>query len=187
MSYASWDEEMDCENEDSWPHLDLLEFIRLAILAMLFFMSLANGFRQPGLIIHVLNGQARFMVSACLLSFSSFCTHLLISLFRNGSTTSLCTRRRFTTFRAGSTNSDSGTWTCSLSLPNLNRRASTWVAIGSYSHMRGLYPPPPVPTDSYGTFFGTGLSKNSSPIGLFLTVFVQITSDSDVGLIGLRC
>ena len=67
MSYASWDEEMDRENEDSWPHIDLLEFIRLAILAMLFFMSLADGFRQPGLIINVLNGQARFMVSAHLL------------------------------------------------------------------------------------------------------------------------
>jgi hypothetical protein len=72
MSYASWDEEMDRENEDSWPHLDLLEFIRPAILAMLFFMSLADGFRQPGLIINVLNGQARFMVSARSLSFSSF-------------------------------------------------------------------------------------------------------------------
>ena len=47
MSYASWDEEMDRENEDSWPHLDLLEFIQPAILAMLFFMSLADGFRQP--------------------------------------------------------------------------------------------------------------------------------------------
>ena len=70
MSYANWDEEMDRENEDSWPHLDLLEFIRLAILAMLFFMSLADGFRQPGLIIHVLNGQARFMVSARLLLYS---------------------------------------------------------------------------------------------------------------------
>src|SRR5713101_824700 len=69
MSYASWDEEMDRENEDSWPHINLLEFIRPAILAMLFFMSLTNGFRQPGLIIHVLNGQARFMVSACLLFF----------------------------------------------------------------------------------------------------------------------
>src|SRR6266567_3219548 len=136
MSYASWDEEMDRENEDSWPHIDLLEFIRLAILAMLFFMSLADGFRQPGLIIHVLNGQARFMVSARLLYFSSFCTCLLISLFRNGSTTSLCTRRRFPTSRTGSTNSDSGTWTCSPSSPNLNRRASTWVAIGLYSLMR---------------------------------------------------
>src|SRR6267143_37172 len=135
MSYASWDEEMDRENEDSWPHLDLLEFIWLAILAMLFFMSLTDGFRQLGLIIHVLNGQARFMVSARLLSFSSFCMHLLISLFRNSSTTSLCTRRRFTTSRTGSMNSDSGTWTCSLSSLNLNRRASTWVAIGSYSHM----------------------------------------------------
>ena len=72
MSYASWDEEMDRENEDLWPHLDLLEFIRPAILAMLFFMSLADGFRQPGLIIHVLNGQAWFMVSARLLSFSLF-------------------------------------------------------------------------------------------------------------------
>jgi hypothetical protein len=72
MSYASWDEEMDRENEDSWPHIDLLEFIRPAILAMLFFMSLADGFRQPGLIINVLNGQARFMVSARSLCFSSF-------------------------------------------------------------------------------------------------------------------
>ena len=69
MSYASWDEEMDRENKDSWPHIDLLEFIRPAILAMLFFMSLADGFRQPGLIINVLNGQARFMVSARLLFF----------------------------------------------------------------------------------------------------------------------
>ena len=83
---------MDRENEDSWPHIDLLEFIRPAILAMLFFMSLADGFRQPGLIIHVLNGQARFMVSARLL-FLLFCVYLLISLFRNGSTTSSCTRR----------------------------------------------------------------------------------------------
>src|SRR6266436_3857274 len=33
-------------------------------------------------------------------------------------------------------NSDNGTWTCSPSLPNLNRRASTWVAIGLYSHMQ---------------------------------------------------
>ncbi len=135
MSYASWDEEMDRENEDSWPHIDLLEFIQPAILAMLFFMSLADGFRQPGLIINVLNGQARFMVSARLL-FLLFCAYLLISLFRNGSTTSSCTRRLFTTFWTGSTNSDNGTWTCSLSSPNLNRRASTWVAIGSYSLMR---------------------------------------------------
>src|SRR6266700_5997007 len=135
MSYASWDEEMDHDNEDSWPHLDLLEFIRPAILAMLFFMSLADGFHQPGLIINVLNGQARFMVSARLL-FLLFCAYLLISLFRNGSTTSSCIRRLFTTFRTGSTNSDNGTWTCSLSSPNLNRRASTWVAIGSYSLMR---------------------------------------------------
>src|SRR6267378_1896889 len=71
MSYASWDEEMDRENEDSWPHLDLLEFIWPAILAMLFFMSLADGFCQPGLIINVLNGQARFMVSARLLLYSA--------------------------------------------------------------------------------------------------------------------
>jgi len=62
MSYARWDEHFDRDNEDSWPHVDLLEFIRLAILAMFFFMSLADGMRQPELIIHVLNGQARFMV-----------------------------------------------------------------------------------------------------------------------------
>src|SRR6266446_3292907 len=118
MSYASWDEEMDRENKDLWPHLDLLEFIQPAILAMLFFMSLADGFRQLGLIIHVLNGQARFMVSARLLSFSLFCACLLISLFRNGSTTSLCTRKRFPTSQTGSMNSDSGTWTYSLSSLN---------------------------------------------------------------------
>src|SRR5882762_11261815 len=39
------------------------------------------------------------------------------------------------------------------------------------------------PTDSYGTFFGTGLRKIHSPMGLFPTVFVQLTSDS----VGLRC
>ena len=63
MSYATWDEDLDDEHQSTWPHIDLLEFVRPAILAMLFFMSLADGMRQPGLIIHVLNGQARFMVS----------------------------------------------------------------------------------------------------------------------------
>src|SRR6266699_1112603 len=74
--------------------------------------------------------------SSSFFFFILFCACLLISLFRNGSTTSSCTRRLFTTFRTGSTNSDNGTWTCSLSLPKLNRRASTWVATGSYSLMR---------------------------------------------------
>jgi len=63
MSYAIWDEDLDDENRSSWPHIDLFEFIHPAILAMLFFMTLADGMRQPELIIHVLNGQARFMVS----------------------------------------------------------------------------------------------------------------------------
>jgi hypothetical protein len=64
MSYATWDEDFDDEDRSSWPRIDLLEFIRPAILAMLFFMTLADGMRQPELIIHVLNGQARFMVSS---------------------------------------------------------------------------------------------------------------------------
>ena len=38
------------------------------------------------------------------------------------------------------------------------------------------------PWESYGTFFGTGLSNIYSPIGPFPTVFVQNTSDS----IGIR-
>lgn len=63
MSYATWDEDFKDEDQSTWPRIDLLEFIRPAILAMLFFMMLADGLRQPGLIIHVLNGQARFMVS----------------------------------------------------------------------------------------------------------------------------
>src|SRR6267378_833819 len=41
---------------------------------------------------------------------------------------------------------------------------STWIPHGmEFSphgfHMGGLYPPPLIPTDSYGTFFRTGLSK----------------------------
>jgi len=85
---------------------------------MLFFMSLADGFRQPGLIIHVLNGQARFMVSAHLLSFSSFCMHLLILFLERFNDVVMYTQalhhipdwvHEF----------DSGTWTCSLSSPNL--------------------------------------------------------------------
>jgi len=76
MSYASWDEDFDRNDEASWPHIDLLEFIRPAILAMLFFMMLADGFRQPGLIIHVLNGQARFMVSSIFFFTSLFCSYL---------------------------------------------------------------------------------------------------------------
>jgi len=67
MSYFHWPEIFDHDDKDSWPHLDLLEFIRPAIWAMLFFMTMADGLRQPDLIVHVLNGQARFMVS--LISF----------------------------------------------------------------------------------------------------------------------
>jgi hypothetical protein len=70
MSYARWDEDLDREDKDTWSRLNLLEFIRPAILAMLFFMMLADGMRQPELIIHVLNGQARFMV--CLSSIVFF-------------------------------------------------------------------------------------------------------------------
>lgn len=62
MSYTEWTEDLDDDDQTDWPHIDLLEFIRPAILAMLFFMTLADGMRQPELIIHVLNGQARFMV-----------------------------------------------------------------------------------------------------------------------------
>jgi len=57
-------EEPDCS---SWPTVDLLEFIRPAILAMLFFMYLVDGLSNPALVTLVLNGQGRLMVCLFLL------------------------------------------------------------------------------------------------------------------------
>jgi len=50
-------------NPPSEVFVDLLEFIRPAFWALTFFMFLANPFTQPGLIVSVLNGQGRLMVS----------------------------------------------------------------------------------------------------------------------------
>ena len=50
-------------NPSSGVFVDLLEFIRPAFWALLFFMFLNNPFTQPGLIVSVLNGQGRLMVS----------------------------------------------------------------------------------------------------------------------------
>jgi len=54
-------------DRSSWPTVDLLEFIRPAILAMLFFMYLVDGLSNPALVTLVLNGQGRLMVCLFLL------------------------------------------------------------------------------------------------------------------------
>ena len=50
----------------SWSMVDLLEFIRLAFLALLFFMTLTNGLNDQNLVVMVLNGQGHLMVHASL-------------------------------------------------------------------------------------------------------------------------
>jgi hypothetical protein len=52
----------DSPNCSLWSTVDLLEFIRPAILAMLFFMMLADGLGNAPLVVVVLNGQGRLMV-----------------------------------------------------------------------------------------------------------------------------
>jgi hypothetical protein len=52
----------DSPNRSLWSTVDLLEFIRPAILAMLFFMMLADGLGNAPLVVVVLNGQGRLMV-----------------------------------------------------------------------------------------------------------------------------
>jgi hypothetical protein len=54
----------DSPNRSSWSTVDLLEFIRPALLAMLFFMHLSDGFSNQALMVIVLNGQGRMMVRA---------------------------------------------------------------------------------------------------------------------------
>jgi hypothetical protein len=58
----------DSPNRSLWSTIDLLEFIRPALLAMLFFMLLSDGLGNAPLVVLVLNGQGSLMVSFFLFS-----------------------------------------------------------------------------------------------------------------------
>jgi hypothetical protein len=52
----------DSPNRSLWSSIDLLEFIRPAILAMMFFILLSDGLGNAPLVVVVLNGQGSLMV-----------------------------------------------------------------------------------------------------------------------------
>ena len=52
----------DSPDRSRWSTVDLLEFIRPALLAMLFFMFLSDGLSNAPLVVIVLNGQSPLMV-----------------------------------------------------------------------------------------------------------------------------
>jgi hypothetical protein len=51
------------EEQSSGSFIDLLEYIRPAFFALMFFMNLVHGFSSPAVIVISLNGQGRLMVS----------------------------------------------------------------------------------------------------------------------------
>jgi len=53
-------------DQPSGSFIDLLEHIRPAFLAMVFFMHLLHGFNSPAMIVITLNTQGRLMVSQFL-------------------------------------------------------------------------------------------------------------------------
>jgi hypothetical protein len=53
----------DSPNRSLWSTIDLLEFVRPALLAMLFFMLLSDGLGNAPLVVVVLNSQCSLMVS----------------------------------------------------------------------------------------------------------------------------
>jgi len=59
----------DSPNRSLWSTVDLLEFIRPALLAMLFFMYLSDGLSNAPLVVIVLNSQGRLMVSFLFIFF----------------------------------------------------------------------------------------------------------------------
>ena len=127
-------EEPEEPDRSSWPTVDLLEFIRPAILAMLFFMYLMDGLSNLALVTLVLNGQGRLMVRLFLLFL-----FVLILIFLNISadlTTWSSTRTACTCCQAGSTNFDNGTSTCSTCWRNfVKKRRSSRVVVGLSSHI----------------------------------------------------
>jgi hypothetical protein len=54
----------DSPDRSTWSSVDLLEFVRPAIMAMLFFMVLIGGLGNAPLVALTLNGQGHFMVRA---------------------------------------------------------------------------------------------------------------------------
>jgi hypothetical protein len=52
----------DSPNRSLWSTIDLLEFIRPALLAMMFFMLLSDGLGNAPLVVVVLNSQGSLMV-----------------------------------------------------------------------------------------------------------------------------
>jgi hypothetical protein len=69
----------DSPDRSSWSSVDLLEFVRPALMALLFFMVLVEGLGNAPLVMFVLNGQGHFMVHAS--HFFSFCYLFLTNFF----------------------------------------------------------------------------------------------------------
>jgi len=65
-------------DRSQWGTVDLLEFIRPAFLAFIFFMHLAQGFSNPALMVIVLNGQSQLIVRASQFFFFIFFFYSLI-------------------------------------------------------------------------------------------------------------
>ena len=68
----------ESEQQPSGSFIDLLEYIRPAFFAMLFFMNLVHGFTSPAAIVITLNGQGRLMVSQLshLIEFLDYLTNI---------------------------------------------------------------------------------------------------------------